>query len=267
MSTISKYWYQDENTNSSVRAKMTARTLHFPDAKTCIDSVGEVFSFSFHSKKGLNGFYPLMIKDIQEQDKPAMTKEVVFAIKYHTLQVATPNPDYPNEKSYATLVPIPYSPETPDYDFLIQHQKDEEGYLLDLYNQGLVKPMNDMVRGEYGPEKEGIHQHIIHAIGDIKVKLPTKMKGFSLEDLLAKVKPDHSFIALRVLGGWKMETNPDILTLSPDRVWSCRIGASFTLYPWTVQTMRRPSTSTSSVIDRKRKVVESTIPPVEPVSA
>lgn len=258
MSMISKFWYQDES-NSVVRAKMTARTLHFPDAKTFIESLGEIFTFSFSPKKALSGFYPLMIKDIQEQDKPAMSKDIVFAIKYHTLQLATPNPDYPNEKSYATLVPIVYAPETPDYDFLIQHQKDEEGYLLDLYNQGLVKPMTDMVRGEYGPEKEGIHPHIIHTIGDIKVKLPTKMKGFSLEELLTKVKPDHTFFALRVLGGWKIETTPDILTLSPDRVWSCRIGASFTLYPWTVQTLRSPPSSNTTT--RKRKV-ETEITPV-----
>ena len=84
------------------------------------------------------------------------------------------------------------------------------------------------------------------------------MKGFSYEDHMAKVKPDHSFFALRVLGGWKMETTPDILTLSPDRVWSCRVGASFTLYPWTVQTMRGPTSS--STIHRKRKVESETVP-------
>ena len=80
------------------------------------------------------------------------------------------------------------------------------------------------------------------------------MKTFNFDDLMRNVKQDHSFLALRVLGGWRMEVTPDIDTLSPDRLWSCRVGVSFGLYPWTVSNLKVSSEKKNGVGGYKRKL-------------
>jgi hypothetical protein len=254
MTSVSKYWFHDAN-NTSPRAKMTARTLHFPDAKSFIESVGELFTFRFLPKKSVSGYYPLAVEyHDAANDSTVITssKDIIFPIKYHTLQVAELNPDYPNDKPYCTLVPIDYNPTCVDYDFLIKHQKDEEGYLLDLYNQGLLPRMRDMVRGNEDPIKEGISSQVINSISDFKIKLPINMKNFNFNELAGKIQQDRSFFALRILGGWRMETHPDVDTLGADCLWSCRVGVTFGLYPWNLTNMKT-SSDKKPPQDRKRK--------------
>jgi hypothetical protein len=139
-----------------------------------------------------------------------------------------------------------------DYDFLITHQNDEEGYLLDLYNEGLLPRMRDLVRLNEDPAKEGICGQVIHALADFKIKLPVHMKNFNFNDLQNKVKPDKFYFALRVLGGWRMEVQPAIDTLPVDQLWSCRVGVTFGLYPWTVPNFK-VSSAPKTPLQRKRK--------------
>jgi hypothetical protein len=263
MSQSTTYWYHDD-AKSIVRAKMTARTLTFPDSKSFIEAVGEIFTLRFLPKKTQSGFYPLAVEHKEDDKVTSYTRDIVFPIKYHTLSLAEPNPAYPNEKPYCTLVPIAYDPAAVDYDFLISHQKDEEGYLLDLYNEGLLPRMRDLVRLNEDPTKEGICGQPLHSIADLKIKLPVNMKNFNFNDLQTKVKPDQAYLALRILGGWRMEVQPAIDTLPADQLWSCRVGVTFGLYPWTVPNLKvyaapRPSSLSSQ---RKRKAEDVPATPV-----
>ena len=81
-----QYFYIDDD-KKQVRAKLNSKSIHFPNVKTCIESVDDdLFKLSLLPKKGVNGFYPVAI------DKTMQPKEIVFPIKYHTLQIVPPNP-------------------------------------------------------------------------------------------------------------------------------------------------------------------------------
>ena len=255
-----KYWLapsSSDNSQQIVKCKYTAKTLTFQDAQSFIDSFHEEFEFSFSDKKASSGFYPLQVQALKEHVIENQHMDCMFLLRYHTIKpfvevVEEGEHDY-KPKPYLKIIPNPINSDAIDADFLLQHQKDEEAYFLDLYNEGLLKRMVAMVKKDGDSDKGGVRLHTLAAISDLKLKIPN-MKNFDFKKLLEKTESTpQTFFAIKVLGGWKMEINPTTLTQDPDNHWSCRVGVTFGLYPWTIPNLQ--VTKATSIYPKKRKSI------------
>lgn len=238
--------------------KMNTKTLHFNGAKQLLDSFQERFQFQFGTEKKM-GFFPLLVSSLildncannAELAVPNANINVLFPIRHHSIEIIPVNDKYPNTKPTAKLVPVTYSAEAVDYDFLQQAQKEEEDYLMDAIN-ALTSAMGKNTDND-------CFKYVPEDLDHVRIKLPKDITG--LEKLFSEISLTKH-IGLRVMGGWVIsETNPK--DTSAQVVYpQSKYGVSLQLHNFLLNEISVPAPRNLAPPFRKRKV-EVEVPELE----
>jgi hypothetical protein len=213
--------------------KMNVKSIYFGNAKHLVNSVQERFNFRFSSTKNdKSGYYPLELYPLSQGEVPIPIHniQVVFPLQYHTLvrDTSENNPYFSEDKPSAHIVPIVYN--GIDADFLLAHQKDEEGFLLDAYNALVSRMFLSLVQKD-----ENTVRKSADALEDIKIRFA---KGFDLEGLVEAAQDDKK-VALEVRGGWVMNDIPKDILTNPTEV-TTRVGITWGVYRWHMHDIKAP---------------------------